>query len=106
MKYLIPILLLSGCASFAPPSNLTADQLKAIASDKNFTAVCTNIVGPSGNGKFVYVNIDKSVVANGAITVDPNCVITMSNETKHVDKVPVPTPTTPSTPSVPITGPR
>jgi ABC-type Fe3+-hydroxamate transport system substrate-binding protein len=81
MKVLLAILVafaLSACAT--SNSQMSADQLKAVAADKNFSAVCSNITGVWGTGKFVYVNVDRSVVANGTIAVDTNCLVTMSNE--------------------------
>lgn len=75
----VALLLLAGCQT-PGSSQMTADQLKAIAADKNFSAACSNIVGPWGTGKFVFVNVDRSVVVNGTIAVDANCLVTMSNE--------------------------
>ena len=72
------ILALSGCATQG--TQMSAEQLKAIAADKNFSAVCSNVVGPWGNAKFVYANVDRSVVVNGTIAIDANCLVTMSNE--------------------------
>lgn len=75
------VVLLAGCANTGgvDMSKLDAAQLKAMVADKNFTAICTNIAGTGGAGKFVYVNIDKTVVTNGAISVTPDCTVTMSN---------------------------
>lgn len=73
------LLMLAGCSTMGN-QQMSADQLKAAAADKNFSAVCSNVVGPWGTGKFVYVNVDRTVVANGAISVDANCLVTMSNE--------------------------
>ncbi len=74
-------MLIPGCATTggADLSKMDAAQLKAMVADKNFTAICTNIAGTGGAGKFVYVNIDKTVVTNGAISVNPDCTVTMSN---------------------------
>ncbi len=79
MLFVLLLLALPGCTSLGAP-NLTADQLNAMAKDKNFTAFCLTGAGPTGTGKAVYANVDKSVVVNGAITVAPDCSITMSNE--------------------------
>src|SRR6266436_2538136 len=82
MQRLISVLfsvLISGCAT-PGQSTMSADQLRALASDKNFSAVCSTIMGPWGTGKFVYVNVDKTVVVNGAISVDDKCLVTMTNE--------------------------
>ena len=73
-------LVVGGCQTLAGNPSLTAEQLKAMSADKNFTAFCTNIVGPAGAGKAVYANVDRTVVVNGSISVAPDCTITMSNE--------------------------
>lgn len=81
MRGLIAVLaaLLSSCATTGG-QEMTAEQLRAVAADKNFSAVCSTVAGIWGTGKFVFVNIDKSVVVNGAISVDANCLVNMSNE--------------------------
>ncbi len=66
-----------GCAG---NPNLSAEQLKEMAKDKNFTAYCLNVAGVAGVGKTVYANVDRTVVVNGTISVSPDCTITMSNE--------------------------
>jgi ABC-type Fe3+-hydroxamate transport system substrate-binding protein len=73
--------LLAGCASSGSMdmSGMSEAQLKAMVSDKNFTAICSTVTGMGGQGKFVYTNVDRSVVTNGAITVAPDCTVTMSN---------------------------
>lgn len=83
MRILILLLCvaISSCASFGG-ADMSAEQLKALSSDKNFTAVCSTITGLGGQGKFVYTNVDRTVVVNGAITVAPDCSITMSNAPK------------------------
>ncbi len=89
MKYLFLLLLLAGCQNMPGQSQMTAEQLKAVAADKNFSAVCSNVQGAWGTGKFVYANVDKSVVINGTISVDSNCVITMTNDSFKPVLVPV-----------------
>jgi hypothetical protein len=75
------ILLLAGCATTGGPniSNMSPEQLKALVADKNFSAVCTTVTGMGGQAKFVYTNVDKSLVTNGSIAVAPDCTVTMSN---------------------------
>lgn len=75
------LLLLTGCASTGS-QQMSAEQLKAVAADKNFSAVCSTIIGPWGTGKFVFVNVDRTVVVNGTIAVDANCLVTMSNDVR------------------------
>ncbi len=63
-------------------SAMTPEQVKAWVADKNASAVCLQIIAPTGNVKFVAVNLDKGTVPNGVVTVDPNsCAVAMSNET-------------------------
>jgi ABC-type Fe3+-hydroxamate transport system substrate-binding protein len=77
--------LLTGCATTGG-QDMSAEQLRAVAADKNFSAVCSTVTGLWGQGKFVFVNIDKSVVVNGAISVDANCLVTMSNGPATITK--------------------
>jgi hypothetical protein len=81
MRSALLCLLLAGCATPGgiDMNHLDAAQLKALVADKNFSALCTNVAGVGGTGKVVYVNVDRTVVTNGAIMVNPDCSITMSN---------------------------
>ena len=73
---LIASALAAGCAS----PGLSADQLKAAASDKNASAVCSKITTMGGNGTVVSVNLDKTVIPNGSVTVTGDCVVTITTE--------------------------
>jgi hypothetical protein len=74
---------LSGCATGrVDMGEMSPEQLNALVANKNFSAVCTNVTGLGGQGKFVYVNVDRTVVTNGTIAVAPDCTITMSNAPK------------------------
>ena len=77
LKLIAIILLLAGCTSMGN-QNMSPDQLKAVAADKNFSAVCSTITGVWGSGKFVYVNVDKTVVPNGTVSVTQDCIVSMS----------------------------
>lgn len=79
MIRIIVVLLLSGCASMSAPQ-MSAEQLKAAAADKNFSAICLTFTGVGGSGKSVVINVDQRVLINGTIAVDPStCAVTMSN---------------------------
>ncbi len=78
MRYALLCIMLAGCASTGG-TNMSAEQLAELVRDKNFAAVCTKLTGAGGQGVFVYVNVDKSVVTNGAVSVTADCVVTMSN---------------------------
>jgi len=58
---------------------MNADQIKAIVADKNATAVCSTVTGAGGVGKIVVVNLDRGVIGNGTVQVDPDCHINMNN---------------------------
>lgn len=60
---------LQGCASMWQPK-LDADQLKAMAADKNAGVTCATVTGMYGTVKYATVNLDKSVIPNGSVTVD------------------------------------
>ena len=81
MKYLALVLLLSvsGCAAFQGGPQMNVDQLKAIASDKSATAVCSSVSGPWGTGKVVVVNLDQRVISDGTVVLTPDCQVTMTN---------------------------
>lgn len=97
MKMLAAIvaLFLVGCASFVPQPNMNADQLKALASDKNASAICSTILGPWGTGKLVVVNLDETRI-NGTVIVNPDCTITATTTVPP----PIPRGSTAAVPSV------
>lgn len=74
---MLAALALSACASMAGP-NMDAAQIKEIVKDKSGSVVCATVMGPWGTGKTVVVNLDSGVVRNGGVTVDPNCVVTVT----------------------------
>lgn len=63
------VLLCAGCASMWQPK-MDADQLKALAADKNAGVSCATVTGMYGTVKYATVNLDKSVIPNGSITLD------------------------------------
>lgn len=67
----------SGCASFGVPT-MTPEQLTASAKDKNASVACATGTGTGGKGSIVYVNVDKSSINSGSVTVDENCRVTVS----------------------------
>ena len=82
MKYLLLVLLLAGCNTIPANPSFTPEQLAALVKDKSAAAVCVQVVAPAGTVRMAYVNLDKGVLPNGAVSVDPsnaNCVVTMSN---------------------------
>ncbi len=92
MIVLCMLLLVTGCAGINGGPNMSVDQLKAIASDKNASVVCSTIMGPWGTGKVVVVNMDQRVIDNGGVTVDANCLVGITNAKAIPVPKPAPTP--------------
>jgi len=66
-------LLLSGCAGLNANPQMSAEQLKAVASDSNANATVVVYTGAGGQGIFSTVNTDKGAlgVNGGSVTVKP-----------------------------------
>lgn len=77
---LCALALLGGCASPAAPIDLqkmTAEQIKAAASDRSAVGTCSQVVGPWGTGRIVYVQLDRGVAPAGEVTVNAECNVTV-----------------------------
>lgn len=73
-RILILALPLAGCMSMpADPSRLSPEQLKALAADKNVTAVCAVLTTPWGPQRSALLSVDKTVLQNGAVAIDQDC---------------------------------
>lgn len=82
MKYLI-LALLAGCAQLpGNPENMSPEQLREYAKDKSASVQCVIVFSPWGKGVVTSVNLDKSVVATGSVSVNNECLITIVNESK------------------------
>lgn len=67
-----------GGTSYDP--GMTANQIKAIAGDRNAGVVCGVIPTHLGPAKFVAVNLDQKVIDNGGITADAEqCRVQVNN---------------------------
>ena len=73
IRYAALAVLLSGCAGLIPTAQMSAEQLKAVASDSNANATVVTYTGTGGQGVFSTLNTDKgSLGANGgSATVRP-----------------------------------
>lgn len=69
--------LLAGCAAVGGGPDMSVGQLRALAADKNASAVCSKIMGPWGTGIVVSVNLDETR-QNGTVTVNPDCTLSVS----------------------------
>jgi len=76
------LLSFGGCASMWQPK-MDADQLKAIAADKNAGVSCATVTGMYGSVRYATINLDKGVSPNSSITLDgEKCAATI---TTHKD---------------------
>jgi starvation-inducible outer membrane lipoprotein len=83
MRLLALVLLLAGCTTLpADPSNMTPEQLKAIAIDKNVTGSCVIARNMTGTVAMVFVNLDKTSIKSGSLIVKPgsDCETTITSE--------------------------
>jgi hypothetical protein len=71
---LATLILLSGCAGLLPSAQMSAEQLKAVASDSNANATVVTYTGTGGQGVFSTLNTDKGSLGSngGSATVKPN----------------------------------
>lgn len=76
---IIATLLLAGCATVPGAQNMSADQLKALALDKNTAAICATATGTGGSGHFVYVNADLANKVGSTVTVTPDCAVSTTS---------------------------
>ena len=82
-------LLLSGCASPylpADPAKMTEGQLKARGNDRNVSASCTTAGGPWGTGRTVYIQLDRSAINGGTVSVTQDCQVSVTAEQKGAAK--------------------
>lgn len=77
------LLLLTACANLpADPAQMSPEQLKEWAKDKNANIACGVVNSPYGRGVGTYVVLDKAVIFNGTIAVDSECKVTISNDSR------------------------
>jgi len=73
--------LLTACGGMnlpADPAKMTAEQIKALATDRSAAAACTTVAGPWGTGRTIFVQLDKGTIPAGAVTVSQDCQITIT----------------------------
>jgi hypothetical protein len=73
---ILATLALAGCMAMpADPSKMSPEQLRALASDKNVTAVCAVLMTPWGPQRSALLSVDKSTLQSGAVAVDGDCKV-------------------------------
>ena len=85
MKYaaiLIAILALAGCTSMGGGglAGMSAEQITASSKIKDASVACTKATTIYGTVVSLCVNLDKGVIAQGSVTVAPDCSsVTLTN---------------------------
>jgi hypothetical protein len=75
-------LALTACAGIpADPSRMTPEQLRESAKDRSAMASCTTASSPWGDGRTIYVQIDRQTLPTGSVTVAADCAVTFHSET-------------------------
>lgn len=87
MKHFFALLLtlpiLAGCPTLpANPEKMSPEQLREWAKDKNANIACGVGHTPYGKVTALYVILDKGIVVNGTVTVDPECKVTIDTKPK------------------------
>lgn len=81
MRSLILILVavaLSGCQSMYKPSDMTAEQLKAMASDNKGVGYCMSAQNAAGNVTGTWANLDLVNKVAGSVIIEPGCRMTIT----------------------------
>lgn len=80
MKYLaiLATLALAGCASFYKPSDMSAEQLKAMASDNKGVGYCMSAQNAAGNITGTFANLDLVNKVSGSVVIEPGCKMTIT----------------------------
>lgn len=75
-------LLCAGCMGSLPgnPTQMTPEQLREWAKDKNANVGCLVAGTPYGKGNTVLMVLDKGLVVNGTLTIKENCEIVLTNQ--------------------------
>ena len=83
MKTVIAILgiVLTGCGGLpADPTNMSPEQITALAKDRSASAACTLVTTPWGPQRTLYVSLDKSAISSGGVTVTPDCQMSIQSD--------------------------
>jgi uncharacterized lipoprotein YajG len=73
VKYLIPLLLLAGCATPPDASKLSAEQLRELSKDRSTTLSCVYVNTLTVTSTATLLMVDKGSV--GSMSVDDQCKV-------------------------------
>lgn len=80
---------LAGCQTLpADPSKMAADQLREWVKDKTANISCGVVNSPYGRGVMTSVALDKAVIFNGTVTVDGECKVSVTNDSRKPEVKP------------------
>ena len=79
-KYiLIMLITLSGCAAqMYKPSDMSPEQLKAMASDNKGLGYCVSAQNATGNVTGTFANLDLVNKISGSVVIEPGCKMTIT----------------------------
>lgn len=69
----IAVVALAGCQTMYKPSEMTAEQLKAMASDNKGVGYCMSAQNATGNVTGTWANLDLVNKVAGTVTIEPGC---------------------------------
>lgn len=76
---LIIVTVLTGCSTqMYKPSDMTPEQLKAMASDNKGVGYCVTAQNATGNMRGTFANLDLINKISGSVVIDPDCKMTIT----------------------------
>lgn len=76
---LTSILALTGCAAqMYKPSDMSPEQLKAMASDNKGLGYCVSAQNATGNVTGTFANLDLVNKISGSVVIEPGCKMTIT----------------------------
>jgi hypothetical protein len=86
MRLALLALALAGCAGQqlpGDPSRATPEQIKAMAADRNANVACSVGTGPWGKVTLLFAALDRGVIPNGVVSIDPDCKTVIDTRPKE-----------------------
>jgi starvation-inducible outer membrane lipoprotein len=79
---MILAMVLAGCTALpADPAKMSPEQLREWVKDKNASVTCVQARNATGTVAMIALNLDRSVLASGSVTVKPasDCEATITS---------------------------
>lgn len=75
---LAAVVALSGCQTMYKPSDMSPEQLKAMASDNKGVGYCMSAQNATGNITGTFANLDLVNKITGSVVIEPGCKMTIT----------------------------